>query len=232
MKITAALPLCLLLFCGSAGAQDLLATNKAVEREIRLGESHSYTIALAAGDYAAGAIDQQGVAVLATVFRPDGSRLRGLPGPREGKRTFAFIAETSGAYRLELRGPTEAEAAQYGLPIDAHGKYTLLIDAALSLDQRLKPAPRTDKYVSPAIEALRKQLAHGENSTDAFWQARRSDRAPRSSSRSRTTVNACWSPSSGAAHETRATSPFSDLSGAGQSRIPRWRSSPAAMCGT
>ncbi len=165
------IPLCVLLFCGSAGAQDLLAANKAVEREIRVGESHSYTIALAAGDYAAGSIDQQGVAVLATVFRPDGSRLRGLPGPREGKRTFAFIAETAGTYRLELRGPTEAEVAQYGLALDARGKYTLQIDATLSLDERLKPAPRTDKYVSPAIEALRKQLAHGENSTDAFWQA-------------------------------------------------------------
>ena len=105
------------------------------------------------------------------MFGPDGSRLRGLPGPREGKRTFAFIAETAGAYRLELRGPTEAEAAQYGVPPDARGKYTLHIDDPLSLDERLKPAPRTDKYVSPAIEALRTQLAHGENSTDAFWQA-------------------------------------------------------------
>ena len=122
MKMTAAFPLCVLLFCGSAGAQDLRATNQAVNREIRLGESHSYTIALKAGDYAAGSIDQQGVAVLAAVFGPDGSRLRGLPGPREGKRTFAFIAETAGAYRLELRGPTEAEAAQYGVPLDARGK--------------------------------------------------------------------------------------------------------------
>ena len=141
MKTIAAMPLCVLLFCGSAGAQDLLTANKAVERDIRTGESHSYTIALAAGDYAAGSIDQQGVAVLATVFRPDGSRLRGLPGPREGKRTFAFIAETAGTYRLELRGPTEAEVAQYGLAFDARGKYTLQIDDTLSLDERLKPVP-------------------------------------------------------------------------------------------
>ena len=170
MKMTLTVSLCALLFCGSAGAQDLLAPNKAVEREIRGGESHSYAIALAAGDYAAGSIDQQGVAVLAAVFWPDGSRMRGLSGPREGKRTFAFIAETAGTYRLELRGPTEAEVAQYSLAPDARGKYTLQIDTPLSLDERLKPAPRTDKFVSPAIEALRKQLAHGQT-TDAFWQA-------------------------------------------------------------
>ena len=231
MRMTVTIPLCVLLFCGSAGAQDLLATNKAVEREIRVGESHSYTVALAAGDYAAGSIDQQGVTVLAAVFRPDGSRMRGLSGPREGKRTFAFIAETAGTYRLELRGPTEAEVSQYGLALDARGKYTLQIDAPLSLEERLKPVPRTDKHVSPAIEALRKQLAHG-GTTRTRSGRRRSGRAPRSSSRSKTTVNARWSPFSGAAPPTRATSPCSGPSGAGRSRIPRWRRSKAAMCGT
>ena len=49
MKTTAALPLCVLLFCGSARAQDLRAINQAVDREIRPGASHSYTIALQAG---------------------------------------------------------------------------------------------------------------------------------------------------------------------------------------
>ena len=42
-------------------------------------------------------------------------------------------------------------------PVDK-GTYTLKIVEKLSLDDRLKPAPRQDKYVSPTIEALRKQL--------------------------------------------------------------------------
>jgi len=115
---------------------------------------------------------QHGQPVLAAVFLPDGTRMRGLSGPRDGKRDVAFIAETSGPYRLELRGPTAAEIAQYSIPPAGDGKYTLTLTDKLSLDDRLKPAPRQDKYASPAIEALRQQLVHGEKNTDAFWQER------------------------------------------------------------
>ena len=62
----------------------------------------------------AGAVDQRGIIVLAAVFAPDGSRLRNFGGPRDGKRTLAFIAERAGRYRLELRAPSVAEAAQQG----------------------------------------------------------------------------------------------------------------------
>jgi hypothetical protein len=49
-------------------------------------------------------VDQCGVAVLAAVYLPDGSRLRDFPGSRDGKRTFAVIADTAGTYRLNWRG--------------------------------------------------------------------------------------------------------------------------------
>ena len=171
MKTIAAMPLCVLLFCGSAGAQDLLTANKAVERDIRTGESHSYTIALAAGDYAAGSIDQQGVAVLATVFRPDGSRLRGLSGPREGKRDLRVHCRngrhlSAGAARSHRsRGGAVRPGRRCAREIHAPDRRHAVARRAT------EAGTRTDKYVSPAIEALRKQLAHGENSTDAFWQA-------------------------------------------------------------
>jgi enterochelin esterase-like enzyme len=161
-----------LMWVGVAAGQETLTVNVPVEQEILPGASHSYTLRLNAGDYVAGAIDQDGIAVFGAVFLPDGSRMRGLPGPREGKRDFAFIAEQRGAYRLELRGPTSAETAQSGLPPVEKGRYTLKIAEILSLDERLKPAPRRDKYVSPAVEALRKQLAGGEKNTDAFWRER------------------------------------------------------------
>jgi enterochelin esterase-like enzyme len=173
MTTASAMTAALLLSCAAvAAAQDPLEINHAVERDILPGAAHSYTIDLRAGDYVAGSIEQKGLAVLAAVFRPDGSRMRGLSGPREGKRDVAFIAETSGTYRLELRGPTPAEVAQYNLPPVEKGTYTLTIAERVSLDDRLKPVPRQDKYASPAINELRQQLVRGEKSTDAFWEER------------------------------------------------------------
>ena len=97
-------------------AQDALTVGQPVEAAIAAGAAHEYTIALDAGDYVAGALDQRGITVLAAVFTPDGPRLRNFGGPRDGKRTLAFIAEAAGNYRLELRAPSVEEAAQLGGP--------------------------------------------------------------------------------------------------------------------
>jgi enterochelin esterase-like enzyme len=166
-----ALPIALLLSAATA-AQGPLAINQPIERWIVLGTSHSYSIALDAGDYVAGSIEQQGMGVFAAVFLPDGTKLRGLPGPREGKRDFAFIAEVAGTYRLELRGPTSAELAQSFNPAATNGRYTVKLTERISLEDRLKPAALQDRYTSPAIEALRQQLVRGEKRTDAFWNER------------------------------------------------------------
>ena len=178
MRMTTLFTVSALLLGASAAAQDTRPLGDASERDIQPGASHSYTIALKAGDLVLGSIEQHGVAVLGTVFLPDGSRLRGLPGPRVGKRDFAFIADAAGPYRLELSRATQAEASQYGVPFDSKGKYTLKVERTQSLDDRLKPAPKTDKHVSPTIESLRKQLARGEKNTDAFWKERARSATP------------------------------------------------------
>ena len=100
--------------------------------------------------------------MLAAVFTPDGSRLRNLGGPREGKRTVAFIAERAGTYRLELRAPSVAEAAQQGESQAEKGSYEVKLLERLSFDERMKAQPQQDRYTSPAIEALRKQIAAGD----------------------------------------------------------------------
>lgn len=111
MSRAATLALTALLFsAGHASAQDTLTVGQPVEVAITAGAAHEYTIALDAGDYVAGAVDQRGIMVLAAVFTPDGLRLRNFGGPRVGKRTLAFIAERAGTYRLELRAPSVAEA--------------------------------------------------------------------------------------------------------------------------
>ena len=86
------------------------------------------------------------------------------------KRTIAFIAERAGSYRIELRAPSVAEAAQQGGSQSENGTYELTLVERLSFDERMKAQPRQDRYASPAIEALRKQIVAGDSSTESFWQ--------------------------------------------------------------
>ncbi len=151
-------------------AQNVLTVGQPVQVAITAGSAHEYTIALDAGDYVAGAVDQRGIMVLAAVFTPDGLRLRNFGGPRDGKRTLAFIAERAGTYRLELRAPSIVEATEQGGSQTEKGTYELTLLERLSLDERMKSQPRPDRITSPALEGLRKQIAAGDKSTEAFWE--------------------------------------------------------------
>jgi enterochelin esterase family protein len=159
------------LFGGAlASAQDTLIVGRPVDRAIMPGAFHAYTITLNAGDYVSGTLDQRGIIVLAAVFAPDGSRLRNFGPPREGKRTLAFVAEVDGAYRLELRAPSVSETAQQGGSQTDEGTYELKLLERIAIDERMKPQPRQDRHSSPSIEALRKQIAAGDRSTESFWR--------------------------------------------------------------
>ena len=67
----------LLFSAGHASAQDILTVGQPVDVAITAGATHEYTIALDAGDYVAGAVDQRGILVLAAVFTP--YRANGTP---------------------------------------------------------------------------------------------------------------------------------------------------------
>jgi enterochelin esterase family protein len=155
---------------GYALAQDILTVGRSVQVAMTAGSAHEYAIALDAGDYVAGAVDQRGITVLAAVFTPDGLRLRNFGGPRDGKRTLAFIAERAGTYRLELRAPSVAEATELGGSQSENGTYELTLLERVSFDERMQSPPRQDRYTSPAIETLRKQMAAGQTNTEAFWE--------------------------------------------------------------
>ncbi len=159
-----------LLSADYALAQQSLTVGQSIEVAIAAGATHEYTVALDAGDYVAGAVDQRAITVLAAVLAPDGSRLRNFGGPREGRRPFAFIAERAGTYRLEVRAPSVAEAAQFGGSQNEKGTYQLQLLERITFDERMKSPLPQDRYASPAIEALRKQIAAGERSTESFWE--------------------------------------------------------------
>ncbi|WP_263351286.1 alpha/beta hydrolase-fold protein [Acidicapsa acidisoli] len=152
-----------LLFCifvaTTAWAQQSLKINEPVGRELSSGSVESYAIALKAGDYVAGLLDQHGTTDL-TILAPDGSPVRHYPGPVEGgKRLWVLIADTPGTYRIEAT----TSAAQ---PV----RFELTLTQVLSLDERLKPKPWQDPNPSPRMEALRKQAAAGKFDHEAFWK--------------------------------------------------------------
>jgi len=152
--------LLLILFVATAAlAQQSLKINEPVERQLASGSVQSYAIALKAGDYVAGLLDQHGRTDL-TIVAPDGSALRHYPGPaEEGKRLCVFIAEAPGNYRIDVT----TSATQ---PVS----YKLTLNQVLSLDERLKPKPWEDPNPSPRMDALRKQAASGNADIKAFWE--------------------------------------------------------------
>jgi enterochelin esterase family protein len=167
---TAALAALLFSVAHASAQSTTLTVGQPIEVAITAGAAYDYTIALDAGDYVAGAVDQRGIIVLAAVFTPDGVCLRNFGGPPQGKRMLAFIAERAGTYRFELRAPSVAEAAQLGGSQPEKGTYELKIVERLSFDERMKSLPRQDRYTSPAIEALRRQITAGDSSTESFWE--------------------------------------------------------------
>ena len=142
--------LLVLFFATTALAQQSLKINEPVESQVASGSVQSYAIALKAGDYVAGLLDQHGRTDL-TIVAPDGSALRHYPGPaEEGKRLCVFIAEAPGNYRIDVTTSTTQPVS-----------YKLTLNQVLSLDERLKPKPWEDPNPSPRMDALRKQAASG-----------------------------------------------------------------------
>ena len=88
---------------GAQGA--VLEPGKPIERELAGGESHSYHIMLAAGQFLRAVVDQRGVNLIVTLYGPDGRKIADIDSPNgaQGPEPVSVIAETTGDYRLELR---------------------------------------------------------------------------------------------------------------------------------
>src|ERR1044072_9364081 len=59
----------------------LLEERKPIERELAGGESHSYQINVATGQYAYVIVDQKGIDVVASLFGPDGKLITAVDNP-------------------------------------------------------------------------------------------------------------------------------------------------------
>src|SRR5215213_1735706 len=82
------------------------------------GESHSYSINLTQGQYLYALVEQQGIDVGITLFRPDGSQVAvtNSPNDRWGTEPILLVADVSGEHRVEVRASNaKANAAAYDI---------------------------------------------------------------------------------------------------------------------
>jgi CHAT domain-containing protein/tetratricopeptide (TPR) repeat protein len=90
-----------------------LEPGRPIERELVGDGSHSYSIAITAGQFLYVIVDQKGIDVVVTLFAPDGKKLaeRDSPNGTKGPEALAIVIEASATYRLEVRSLEKTAAA-------------------------------------------------------------------------------------------------------------------------
>lgn len=121
-----------------------LEKGKPIERELKAGENHSYTIALETGQFLDAAVNQLGIDVVVRVFAPDNSKIAEIDSPNgiQGDEPIALETKTAGTYRIEVSPLTEGGNT-------AAGRYEVRINEILS----------AQAYAARLAERKRKQQA-------------------------------------------------------------------------
>ena len=99
-----------------------LPTLSAVQRELKGGETHSYRIQLAAGQFLHADVEQENIDIVTAVFGPDSKQLNESDSPNErwGREPILLVAHASGEYRIDVRSPSSsAPAGRYQIKIIA-----------------------------------------------------------------------------------------------------------------
>jgi tetratricopeptide (TPR) repeat protein len=91
------------LIVAAQNGGDPLEPGKTIERDLAGGESHSYLISLASGQFLHAVITQRQTDLTATLFGPGGRQVGQFDGLWYGPEPVCYLAEQSGSYRLEIR---------------------------------------------------------------------------------------------------------------------------------
>ena len=86
---------------------ETLPTFSAQERELKGGETHSYKLALTAGQFLYALVEQKEIDVTVALFAPDGKEIgeADSPNDRWGTEPVLIVADKPGNYRIEVRAP-------------------------------------------------------------------------------------------------------------------------------
>lgn len=113
--------------------QRVLELNKPIERELKGGESHTYTLELKANEFSKIVVEQKGIDVVVNLFSPSGELLREVDGTigEENKDILSLIAKEPSVFKIEIK-PLDVNAVL--------GKYaieTQTLRTALAEDNEL-----------------------------------------------------------------------------------------------
>src|SRR5262245_1411254 len=101
--------------------------DRAIARELKVGEAHSYLLPLDAGEAAQVVVEQKGIDVLVEVVAPSGQSLMtiDLVRPQDGGEDVYLVGEVVGAYRIEVRASeTDDVAGAYEIRLAARRSAT------------------------------------------------------------------------------------------------------------
>jgi CHAT domain-containing protein/Tfp pilus assembly protein PilF len=133
-----------------------LETGKPVEQELKGGQSHTYEIAIKAGQYLSVIVEQRGIDVEVEVIAPDGKQLMKVDSPNEdqGEEPVKFIAESAGNYRLIIRPlGNNAPAGKYEIRLTELRAATENDRKAIGNDRDLQEFLKLDQEVQSLLRA-------------------------------------------------------------------------------
>ena len=149
-----------------------------VERSIAAGETHSYTLNLTAGQYAHIVVDQRGVDVVVSVFAPSGTKLVqvDMPNGTSGIEPVSLIAETTGAYQIEVRSTSPKMSGRYEvrlaeLRVTTEADNNRIAAQKLFTDAKAQRNLRTKESYQLAIEEYESALTIWQSLGDKLMQA-------------------------------------------------------------
>ncbi len=121
----------------NAPTSTLLEADKPVESEILGGQIQSYRIILTAGQSVFVTVQQRGIDVVERVFEPEGRLVSEFDSEFRSQEPdqLGFVAETSGAYRLEVKAKVRDAVGHYEIRVSE-------IRAATQRDRSLDEAHR------------------------------------------------------------------------------------------
>src|SRR5262249_24582260 len=99
-----------------------LEPGKPIERELAGGQSHTYQLTLADGQYVNLVVDQRGIDVVVKLFGPDGKAIMEFDSESraQGQESVSVVAEAGGSYRLSVQPKlNRAAAGRYEIRIEA-----------------------------------------------------------------------------------------------------------------
>ena len=154
-----------------------LVPGQPVEREIAGGESHTYQISLAAGQFARIRLEQRAIDVALILTAPDGKQIAEMNLTGAGEEESLSLAAGEGGYRLTVRADgTAALRGSYRLDVAVRATATAQDRQRLTAEAQLVEADelgakRTGKTAGQVIEKAQRALPVWRELGDSSWTA-------------------------------------------------------------